>query len=157
IASPGMGKTTLVIRLLDLVAKSARTAFLFQTLCSPNEFMRALLADLEIDDEAGDLASMHTRLNTYLLRESSNGRRFVVVIDEAQKRDEGLLETVRMLSNFETQGKKLMHIVLSGQPQLAEKLASERLTQLRQRISIVARLAALTAGETRQYIEHRLH
>src|SRR5262249_9857201 len=63
----------------------------------------------------------------------------------------------RMLSNFETQGKKLMHIVLSGQPQLAEKLASERLTQLRQRISIVARLAALTAGETRQYIEHRLH
>jgi hypothetical protein len=63
---------------------------------------------------------------------------------------------VRMLSNFETPGKKLMHIVLSGQPQLAEKLASECLTQLRQRISILARLAPFTAAEARGYIEHRL-
>jgi general secretion pathway protein A len=155
IAGPGLGKTTLVFRLLDLVARDTTTAFLFRTFYAPEEFLRALLADLEIDDE-GDVTRMHAKLNAYLLQESKNGRQVVVVIDEAQNLSERVLEMVRTLSNFETPGKKLMHIILSGQPQLAEKLASERLTQLWQRISILARLAAFTAAETREYIEHRL-
>jgi hypothetical protein len=79
-----------------------------------------------------------------------------VIIDEAQNLDEQVLEVVRMLSNFETANKKLLHIVLAGQPQLAEKLSLGSLTQLRQRISIVARLAPFNAHETREYIEHRL-
>jgi general secretion pathway protein A len=156
IAAPGMGKTTLAFRLLDQVARNTKSAFLFRTLCAPEEFLRALLADLEIDDEGGDVGRMHAKLNAYLLQESKNGRQVVVVIDEAQTLDERVLEMVRMLSNFETQGKKLMHFVLSGQPQLAEILAMERLTQFRQRISILARLAPFTATETREYIEHRL-
>jgi general secretion pathway protein A len=156
IAAPGMGKTTLLFRLLGLMARNTKTAFLFRTLCAPEEFLRALLADLEIEDEAVGLARMHAKLNAYLLKESRNGRQVVVVIDEAQNLDEHLLEMVRMLSNFETPYGKLMHIVLSGQPQLAEKLASERLTQFRQRISILARLAPFNAAETREYIEHRL-
>lgn len=156
IATPGMGKTTLAFHLIGLLARTAKTAFLFRTLCAPEEFLRALLADLEIDDEGVDVARMHEKLNSYLLEESKNGRQVVLVIDEAQNLDERVLEMVRMLSNFETSAKKLMHIILSGQPQLAEKLASERLTQLRQRISILARLAPFTAGETRAYIEHRL-
>jgi len=156
IAAPGMGKTTLLFRLLGLMARNTKTAFLFQTLCAPEDFLRALLADLEIEDEGVDLARMHTKLNAYLLRESRNGRQVVVVIDEAQNLDERLLEMVRVLSNFETPARKLMHIVLAGQPQLAEKLASERLTQFRQRISILARLAPFNAAETREYIEHRL-
>jgi type II secretory pathway predicted ATPase ExeA len=155
IAPPGLGKTTLVFRLLDLVARNTTTAFLFRTFCAPEEFLCALLADLEIDNE-GDVTRMHAKLNAYLLQESKNGRQVVVVIDEAQNLNERVLEMVRTLSNFETRGKKLMHIILSGQPQLAETLASERLTQLRQRISILARLAAFTAAETREYIEHRL-
>lgn len=156
IATPGMGKTTLAFHLVGLLARTAKTAYLFRTLCAPEEFLRALLADLEIDDEGVDVARMHEKLNSYLLEESRNGREVVLVIDEAQNLDERVLEMVRMLSNFETPAKKLMHIVLSGQPQLAEKLASERLTQLRQRISILARLAPFTAAETRAYIEHRL-
>jgi general secretion pathway protein A len=156
IAAPGMGKTTLMFRLLGLVPRNTKTAFLFRTLCAPEEFLRVLLADLEIDDQGGDVAFMQAKLNAYLLRESKNGREVVVVIDEAQNLDERVLEMVRMLSNFETPGKKLLHIVLSGQPQLAEKLASERLTQFRQRISILARLAPFTTAETREYIEHRL-
>jgi len=156
IAAPGMGKTTLVFRLLSLLAGNNKTAFLFRALCAPKEFLRALLADLEIDDAGGDFARMNAKLNAYLLEESRNGRQVVVAIDEAQNLEEPVLEMVRMLSNFETPDKKLMHIILSGQPQLAEKLASERLTQLRQRISILARLAPLTAAETREYIEHRL-
>jgi len=156
IAAPGMGKTTLVFRLLGLVTGNTKTAFLFRPLCAPEEFLRALLADLDIDDKGGGFACMHARLNAYLLEESRNGRQVVVAIDEAQNLEEPVLEMVRMLSNFETPAKKLMHIVLSGQPQLAEKLASERLTQLRQRISILARLAPFTAAETREYIQHRL-
>lgn len=155
IAAPGLGKTTLVFHLLDLVARTTATAFLFRTFCTPEEFLRALLADLEIDDE-GDVTRMHAKLNACLLQESTNGRQVVVAIDEAQNLDERVLEMVRTLSNFETPGKKLMHIILFGQPQLAEKLASEHLTQVRQRISILTRLAAFTAAETREYIEHRL-
>ena len=156
IAAPGMGKTTLLFHLLGLLMENSRSAFLFQTLCGPEEFLRSLLADLGIDDEGGDPIRMHAKLNAYLLEESKNGRQVVVVIDEAQNLDVRVLELVRMLSNFETPGKKLMHLVLSGQPQLAERLASEELTQLRQRVSIVARLAPLNADETREYIEHRL-
>jgi general secretion pathway protein A len=156
IAAPGMGKTTLLVHLLGLVMGNARTAFLFQTLCGPKEFLHSLLADLGIKHRGGDVAGMHAKLNSYLLKESKSGRQVIVVIDEAQNLDDGVLELVRMLSNFETPGKKLMQIVLSGQPQLAEKLASDRLTQLRQRISIVARLTPFNADETREYIEHRL-
>lgn len=156
IAAPGMGKTTLLFHVLGLIMGNARTAFLFQTLCGPEEFLRALLVDLGIEEEGGDIARMHAKLNAYLLEESKRGRQVVVVIDEAQNLDDRVLELVRMLSNFETPGKKLMHLVLSGQPQLAEKLSSEHLTQLRQRISIVARLAPLNAHEIRAYIEHRL-
>jgi len=156
IAAPGMGKTTLMFHLLGLLMENAKTAFLFQTLCGPEEFLRYLLADFGIDDEGGDSVRLHAKLNAYLLHESKKGRQVVVVIDEAQNLDERVLELVRMLSNFETPGKKLMHLVLSGQPQLAERLSSEHLTQLRQRISIVARLAPFNANETREYIEHRL-
>jgi type II secretory pathway predicted ATPase ExeA len=157
IAAPGMGKTTLLIHLLGLVKADAKTAFLFQTLCGPEEFLRSLLADLGIEDCGGDVTRMHAKLNSYLLKESKDGRQLIVVIDEAQNLDDRVLELVRMLSNFETPRKKLMQIVLCGQPQLAEKLASERLIQLRQRISIVARLTPFNADETREYIEHRLH
>ena len=156
IAPPGMGKTTVLLHMLGVLIGNARTSFLFQTLCAPEQFLRSLLTDLGIDNEGDDVAQMHGKLNAYLLRESKAGRQVVVVIDEAQNLDEPVLELVRMLSNFETPGKKLMHLILCGQPQLAEKLASERLTQLRQRISIVARLSPFSADETREYIDHRL-
>jgi hypothetical protein len=99
---------------------------------------------------------MHRKLNECLVSESSRGKRLVVVIDEAQNLDEPVLEVVRMLSNFETPREKLMHLLLAGQPQLAEKLAAPRLVQLRQRISIIARLKPFTAEETQLYIDHRL-
>jgi general secretion pathway protein A len=156
IAEPGMGKTTLLFSLLHMLEDSASTAFLFQTLCKPKEFLRALLADIGIKDGGRDFTQMHAKLNGYLLSESRRGRQLVVVVDEAQNLDDSVLEVVRMLSNFETASKKLMHVVLAGQPQLAEKLAAENLTQLRQRISIVARLAPFNPEDTRIYIEHRL-
>lgn len=156
IAIPGMGKTTLLFNLLNILKGEVKTAFLFRTLCGPGEFLNALLADLGIEDDGKNVTRMHAKLNEYLLRESSNGRQVVVIIDEAQNLDEQVLEAVRVLSNFETANKKLLHIILVGQAQLAEKLSSGSLTQLRQRISIVARLAPFNARETREYIEYRL-
>jgi general secretion pathway protein A len=156
IAAPGMGKTTLLFNLLHILKGTAQTAFLFQTLCRPGGFLNALLADLGIVDNGKNIGRMHARLNEYLLQESHKGRQVVAVIDEAQNLNEQVLEVVRMLSNFETSSRKLLHVVLAGQPQLAEKLNLDSLTQLRQRISIVARLAPLNAQETREYIEHRL-
>ena len=156
IAKPGMGKTTLLFDLLKKLRNSARTVFLFQFQCGPIDLLRSLLADLGIEDDGEDLVRMQKKLNEVLLVGSTLGKRLVVVIDEAQNLSEPVLEVVRMLSNFETSREKLMHIILAGQPQLAEKLANPRMTQLRQRISIVARLKPFEAEETQTYINHRL-
>jgi len=156
IAKPGMGKTTLLFGLLEHLRDSARTAFLFQAHSDPREFLRSLIADLGIPDQGDDLGRMQRRLNEVLIREARAGRRVVVVIDEAQNLEDSVLEAVRMLSNFEIPGTKLIQILLAGQPQLADKLARRELVQLRQRISILSRLAQFSAGETADYIEHRL-
>jgi type II secretory pathway predicted ATPase ExeA len=150
-----MGKTTLLFQLLQQLEHSARTVFLFQTLCSPVDLLRSLLQDLGTEAH-GDLPEMHSQLNECLLAESRRGQQVVVVIDEAQNLSHSTLELLRMLSNFETPHKKLMQIILSGQPQLAEKLAVPNLIQLRQRISIVARLKPFTPQETNAYVGHRL-
>src|SRR5215470_8283502 len=156
VAGPGMGKTTIVRHLLQQLEGSARMAFLCQTLCQPEEIMRALLRDLGVADDTSDVVRMEEHLNAVLLAEARAGRKVIVVIDEAQNLDDSALERVRLLSNFETATDKLMQIVLAGQPQLGEKLASQQLLQLRQRMSIVARLQPLDQEETSLYIAHRL-
>src|SRR5580692_1081046 len=156
VAEPGMGKTTLLFHLLEQLRSSARTAFLFQTQCDSRELLRYLLADLEIDTQGKDLASMHEQLKEVLIGEARVGRHFVVFIDEAHNLSDSALETVRLLSNFETSRSKLIQIVLAGQPQLADKLARPELRQLCQRISILSRLVPLTRAETSVYIDHRL-
>ncbi|HUY12186.1 MAG TPA: AAA family ATPase [Terriglobia bacterium] len=156
IAKPGMGKTTILFQLLQRLGNSARTVFIFQTQCDAKDFIRSLLADLGMDNAEGDLVQMHAKLNEVLIQEMHAGRRFVLVVDEAQNLDNSVLEVVRMLSNFETPRAKLMQIVLAGQPQLAEKLAHPSMSQLRQRVSIVARLHPFSAGETSAYIDYRL-
>lgn len=156
IAEPGMGKTTVLFNLLQQLGTTAKTAFLFQAQDTPRNFLRNLLFDLGIEDDGHDLVRMQVKLNDCLMRETGQGKHFVVVIDEAQNLDEQVLEVVRMLSNFETPHEKLMHIILAGQPQLADRLAAPQLVQLRQRVSIVARLKPFSADETRAFIDHRL-
>lgn len=155
-APPGMGKTTLLFHLLRAFRNNARTAFLFQTQCTSREFIRLLLAELGIESHSSDLVPMHESFNRLLLEEARAGRRLIVVIDEAQNLQSNVLETVRLLSDFETPRAKLMQIVLCGQPELAGKLASRSLAQLRQRISVFSRLAPLSVADTHRYIEHRL-
>jgi general secretion pathway protein A len=156
IATPGSGKTTLIFEMLHILRDKARIVFLFQTISTPMDLLRSLLSGLGVRDLQGNLVEMQIRLRDLLTEQYRLGKRVVVVIDEAQNLDDSVLELVRMLSNFETARDKLIQIILAGQPQLAENIGSPELLQLRQRISIFARLQPFTPEETTLYILHRL-
>ena len=156
IAEPGMGKTSLLFHLLGKIHPSARTAFLFRPESDQYGLLRSLLTDLGVKTEFESVSQMHETLNRLLLLESRSGRQLVLVIDEAQDLDDSVLESVRLLSNFETTTSKLIHIVLAGQPTLADRLAKPQLVQLRQRISAWAVLDPFTRNECAGYIDHRL-
>jgi general secretion pathway protein A len=156
IAKPGMGKTSLLFHYLEGLRDKARTVFLFQTDGDSTELMRYLLADLGLDGKGMDLPEMRAVLSQVLLGEMEAGRRFVLVIDEAQNLDEKVLESIRLLSNFETPWMKLMQIILAGQPQLADRLAKPSMAQLRQRVSFAIRIEPFTREEVDLYLDHRL-
>ena len=157
IAKPGMGKTTLLFQLLAKFRSEVRSAFLFQTQCNSREFMRFLLAELGSDSNEVDFVRLNDEFNKLLLQEARAGRRFVIVVDEAQNLHPSVLETIRLLSDFETPRAKLVQIILAGQPELADKLASRKLSQLRQRLSLMSGLTPLSEQESDNYIHHRLH
>jgi general secretion pathway protein A len=156
IATPGSGKTTLLFEALHILRDKARIVFLFQTISTPLDLLRSLLSGLGVREIQGSLVEMQIRLKDILTEQYRLGKRVVLVVDEAQNLDDSVLELVRMLSNFETSRDKLIQIILAGQPQLADNIGSPELLQLRQRISIFARLKPFTPEETSLYIAHRL-
>jgi general secretion pathway protein A len=156
IAPPGLGKTSLLFKLLEELKPTARTAFLFQTGCTEREFLQSLVHDLGITDADGNLALLQAKLNQLLIEEAEAGRRVVLVVDEAQNLGEPVLEMARMLTNFETPQRKLLQVVLAGQPQLASILRRQSMAQLLQRISVLAHLSPLTTREVEHFIRHRL-
>jgi type II secretory pathway predicted ATPase ExeA len=155
IAEPGMGKTTLLFEFLDQIRAKARTVFLFDTLCEPKDVLSLILQDLGLTP-GENAVQRRSQLNEILAAEACADRKIVVVIDEAQNLSLEALEAVRLLSNFETSRSKLIQVILSGQPQLADKLERPEVVQLRQRISTICHLTRFTAAETNAYIEHRL-
>jgi TonB family protein len=156
IAPPGMGKTTILLSVLELFKDVARTAFLFQIQGDSRDFLRYLLLDLGCDAHDSDRVRMQDALNQLLIREHRAGRHTIIVIDEAQCLDVSVLETIRLLSNFETPSEKLLQIVLAGQPRLAQRLANPELAQLYQRLPILTTLIPFDLEDTKNYIEHRL-
>lgn len=155
-AEPGMGKTTLLYRVLSHYKHSARTAFVFQTQCNSQQLLRYLLADLGFGCEEQDPVRLHERINEYLLQTAAEGKRSILVLDEAQNLSSEVLEAIRLLSDFETPRRKLLQIILAGQSELLEQLARPRLASLQQRITVSAALTALTTSEVEHYINHRL-
>jgi general secretion pathway protein A len=157
IAPPGMGKTTLLFRFLEQIRETARVVFLFDvdSTCEPREFVAYILRDLGIVPAQGS-AEMHDQLSEVLVEENLAGRKFVIVIDEAQNLSDAVLERVRLLTNFESSKGKLIQVVLSGQPQLSDKLLQSSLLQLRQRISTVCHIKSLSIEETIGYINYRV-
>ncbi len=156
IAPPGMGKTTILFNILEQFERVACTAFLFQLQSDSSDLLRNFISELGGDAPDSDLVRMQDTINQLLIRERQAGRRTILIIDEAQTLEPSVLETIRLLSNFETPSEKLLQIILAGQPQLAHRLASAEAAQLSQRISILTTLVPLGSEDTAKYIEHRL-
>src|SRR5215471_7542018 len=133
----GTGKTTLVNRLLDwLHHKRARTAFLFNSRMNTNQLFDFILAEFDIPCDSRSKSQQLMSLNHWLLDRYRAGETAVLIIDEAQNLTFPVLEEVRLLTNLETSTDKLLQIVLSGQPELEDKLRLPQLRQLRQRIML---------------------
>jgi len=153
----GTGKTTLINRLLDwLHHRNARTAFLFNSRMNSNHLFDFILAEFEIPCESKAKSQQLMKLNRWLLQRYQDGEIVVLIIDEAQNLTYPVLEEIRLLTNLETSTEKLLQIVLSGQPELEEKLKLPQLRQLRQRIMLRCRTALLSREQTYQYITERL-
>ena len=156
IAPPGLGKTTVLLKLLEELQRTSRTAFVFQVNPTPVQLLRGIIADLGAAPRGHDLVELQRQFGELVFRIAQSGKRVVLAVDEAQNLDEVVLEMMRMLSNFETRETKLLQIVIAGQPQLAQKLSSPHLEQLRQRLAVVARCVPLKNDEVPKYIAHRL-
>ncbi len=152
----GTGKTTLCRTLLERLDPSTEVAFVFNPPLSGMELLQAIHHELGLLGGEATRQELTEELNQFLLAKKAQGRRVLLIVDEAQNLERDALEQVRLLGNLETNTSKLLQIVLLGQPELDTKLESADLRQLRQRITVRWRLAPLSAAETRQYAAHRL-
>jgi type II secretory pathway predicted ATPase ExeA len=153
----GTGKTTLLKTVLDTFAAGRiSTAYVFNPRLEVLDFFEFLLTDFGIPPTTRTKSAMLLQLNGWLIERYRAHQLCAIVVDEAQNLSWELLEEIRLLTNLETSSEKLVQIVLSGQPELEEKLYHPSLRQLRQRISLWCRTQPLTGEETQAYIEERL-
>jgi general secretion pathway protein A len=152
----GTGKTTLCRALFERLGPATDVAFLFNPSRSGMELLQTIGQEFGIAVDGLTRRELHDQLNRFLLARKIEGRRVLLIIDEAQNLSPGTLEQVRLLSNLETSSEKLIQILLLGQPELDAKLDSHQLRQLRQRISVRWMLKPLSSGETQRYVLHRL-
>jgi general secretion pathway protein A len=152
----GAGKTTICRTVLEQLRTGYATALILNPVMTGIQLLRAVLHELGQDDRGNDRVKLLQRLNAFLLAAAADGVEVVLFIDEAQDMPPELLEEVRLLSNLETDDRKLLQIVLVGQPELRDRLDRPELRQLRQRITVRYHIEPLDARETEAYILHRL-
>ena len=152
----GCGKTTICRSVLNSLPGTTHSALILNPSLTAAQMVRSILRDLNIEPKGQDKLVHIAQLNRFLLQCLEKGENVAVIIDESQNLDSQLMEQVRMLSNLETDQHKLMQIILSGQPELKERLHQPELRQLRQRVMVHCDLAPLTVIETALYIQHRL-
>ncbi|MGB2714464.1 MAG: XrtA/PEP-CTERM system-associated ATPase [Vicinamibacterales bacterium] len=152
----GSGKTTLLQTLLRGLDNQTTVGRIVNTILEPRELLETIMIDFGLDPGERSKPLLLRDLAQYLVDQRLAGRLVLLVIDEAQNLTAAALEELRMLSNLETEKSKLLQIVLVGQPNLRDKLASAELEQLRQRITVSYHLMPLDAEETANYINHRL-
>lgn len=153
----GAGKTTLCRALLNRLDPDIKTSLVLNSNLPETQLIEAIVTDFGITPTKKSKVSMIQQLNSFLLEQLDKNNNAVLIIDEAQNLRFSTLETIRMLSNLETEKEKLLQIVLVGQPQLRAKLNSPDLLQLRQRISIRFHIRALDKLESERYISHRIN
>jgi MSHA biogenesis protein MshM len=154
----GTGKTLLCRRFLASLGDDCVTCYLPNPLLTPATLLRALADELELklSPQASDY-ELHKAINGELLALAAEDRRVIVCVDEAQALPLQSLETLRLLSNLETEKRKLLQVVLLGQPELDTQLALTSMRQLRQRIAFHYRLTGMDRAELRHYLHHRVH
>jgi len=157
----GAGKTTVCRCFLEQVPRRCNVAYIFNPKQTVEELLKSICDDFRVPTERpgndSPTAKDHVdALNAFLLRTHAIGQNNVLVIDEAQMLSTDVLEQLRLLTNLETNERKLLQIILIGQPELRDMLARPELEQLAQRVIARYHLEALTARETMQYIRHRL-
>ena len=155
----GTGKTTLIQALMGQLSQDTTTALIFSEITSPIDLLRYVCEEFKLVEPMQSLRDAHDYvylLNEFLLRDYRCGRNAALIIDEAQNLSPEVLESVRLLSNFETTKDKLVQILLVGQPELNDRLNAPQLRQLRQRITLRHHLRPLSRGECQQYIANRL-
>jgi len=152
----GAGKTTVCRAMLEQLNDQFATALILNPVMSPGELMKAVAVEFGLVVNGFDRLETLAMLNEFLLRRATGGKDTVLIIDEGQDLTDELLEQVRLLSNLETDDRKLLQIVLMGQPELRDRLNAHHLRQLRQRITVRYHLNTLDRGELSPYIQHRL-
>jgi len=152
----GSGKTTLIESFLKELEHDVVVAQINQTQISPTEFLQTLLAQFGFSPFRMRKAELLATLNNFLIEQYANGRKVLLIIDEAQNLSNKVLEEVRLLSGVETTKEKVLRIILAGQPQLHDKLDSAELAQLKQRVRLRFHLTALSEEDTVHYVQHRL-
>ncbi len=153
----GTGKTTLIRSLLEQLPERTEIALILNPQLSAAEFLEAICAELRIPATPGASPKESIdRLNSYLLEAYADGRRVVLIVDEAQTLTAELLEQVRLLTNLETTERKLLQIILIGQPELRDLLAQPGLRQVAQRITGRYHLEPLSRAEATLYTRHRM-
>lgn len=154
----GTGKTTINRCLLEQLPPATDVAIILNPALNALELLATVCDELGIDYEGRQptLKTLTDSLHRYLLQNHAEGRKTVLMIDEAQHLDFDVLEQIRLLTNLETNSEKLLQIILIGQPELAQLLQRPELRQLNQRITARYNLAPLSPEETGAYIRHRL-
>ena len=152
----GSGKTTLLQTLLRGLDSQTTVGRIVNTILEPRELLETIMIDFGLEPGGRSKPLLLRDLAQFLVDQRLAGRMVLLVIDEAQNLSNAALEELRMLSNLETEKSKLLQIVLVGQPNLRDKLASPELEQLRQRITVSYHLTPLDPEETANYINHRL-
>ena len=152
----GTGKTMLLRTLLTRVDGKAEVAFLTNSTLTFDEMLEYILVDFGAGPAGSSRGQRLMALNRFLIERRRAGVNTVIIIDEAQNLETQTLEQIRLLSNFEMTGDKLLQIVLAGQPELRVKLQRPELRQLRQRIGLRCAIAPLDAAQIENYIANQL-
>jgi general secretion pathway protein A len=152
----GAGKTTVCRAMMEQLSSGYATALILNPILSPEELVKTIAMEFGVKVDGVDRLQALAALNHFLLEQVEHQKESVLIIDEAQDMSDELLEQVRLLSNLETDDRKLLQIVLMGQPELRDRLNNFRLRQLRQRITVRYHLRSLTLAEVGQYVQHRL-